>query len=121
MANCTTCKKDVVPSITLDAQRGAVHVCPGCGNPIDVAPPQDVSIRVSELRGPEHVHVPVLVDGRHRAPAALLANLPAAVRARKKELRETIKRSQRELAQLDRLTQPAKRPATVTAIKRSAS
>lgn len=52
--------------------------------------------------------------------APIPANLPAAIRARKRELRKLIKDSQHELAQLERLTRPAQRRATVTPIKRVA-
>jgi hypothetical protein len=119
MANCTNCKKDVVPSITIDGRAGAVHVCPSCGQQLEVSAVAAMPVAsVSDTK----IRVPLASPSQGGRVAALaLTNLPAAIRARKKELRANIKRDQRELAQLESLTKPSKRTATVTAIKRSAS
>ena len=128
MAFCSTCKKEVVPSITFgtlpmpgqptkDAvvMTGAMHVCLDCSAPLKLGEPEQVIASVAQV-GPRPSPTMTVTS-----VVTTAKDLPAAIRARKKELREIIKRSQRELAQLESLTKPSKKPATITALKRSAS
>jgi hypothetical protein len=89
---------------------GAGHVLPTEASVVDVPPAAKEAV------------ITAVGHAMARSPESkpFTADLPSIIRARKKELRANIKRDQRELAQLERLTTSrARKSATVTSLKRS--
>ncbi len=111
MNHCRACKRDVIPSVSLDAQRGAVRVCPECAAPLEDEPSAPSPV----------VRVDMPVIARSSARPQTTTDLPTMIRDRKRELRARIKRDQRELAQLERLTRPSPRRAPVSPIRKVAT
>ena len=126
MAHCPNCKRDVVPSVSLGTSAlggteksviasGAVRTCPECNAHLpEPAESYDVASPTIVRRAEPKAH-PTLQASIERG-----VSLPAMIRARTKELRARIKADQRELAQLERLTSPARR-ASVTPIRKVAT